>query len=114
MAKLKAGTLVEVIVAIAIMVSVFTVAINIFYQINRNDNNYLKLKAMLIAREQLFVIKSKKEALNDNFESGLFNVNIESVEISDSLFKVTVIVNKENIQYFRCNEIISLNEGVYL
>ncbi len=111
MGKLKASTLVEVIVALVILVTIFCMAFTIFFQINKNDNNYLKLKAIITAKSRMCEIKKEKDFYSDVEEVDGFTIDVESTEMDgDYLYMVSIEVKRENVVYCRLKEIIKGDE----
>ena len=103
--KLPASTLVETLVAVAIIGITISMGLVIFTNIIKSEKNYLKQKATLILQEEL----EKKESFDHQFEIEGINVikTIHSFEKSDQLKHLTLIAkDKEGIELAKIQKLI--------
>lgn len=75
--KLKASTLIEALVAMIIIVVIYTIGLTIFINVNKANNNRLKIEAFLQLED--IVANTKKEAryLDETYD--LNNMKIEKI-----------------------------------
>ncbi|TKG88105.1 hypothetical protein EYV94_27615 [Puteibacter caeruleilacunae] len=77
--RLKGSTLVEILVAVAICMIIFTMALNILLKADREDNATLKLNAQLA--KEVFVDRLKKS----NLELGVDTIPLKAVMVIQSV-----------------------------
>ena len=66
--RLKASTLVEIIVAMVIISTVFVLSLAVFVNISKNSNNGLKLKAALISEEVMVSTRQNKLYIDEEID----------------------------------------------
>ena len=91
--KLKASTLVEVIVAMVIISTVFLLSLGVFLNISKHSNNGLKLKAALVSEEIMVSTRQGKLFLDENIP--LDNLDIIKQVSSYKSYKDLVLVSIE-------------------
>ncbi len=64
--KINASTLVEVIVAMVIISSVFILSLAVFLNIGKNSNNSLKIKAALVSEDVMVYTRQNNLFVNEN------------------------------------------------
>lgn len=82
--KLKAGTILETMVALTIVMISFGIALMIFNNVNKSNSNFLKIKAALILNEAAQNAVQEKLFIDNTFEQEGISV-IQKVEAFENM-----------------------------
>lgn len=107
MGKLKGSTLVEVIIALVILVTIFSLAFTVFIQMNKNNNNLLKIKASVITNNKILELENESELFSDIEEIETFKVTSNVIELDKkNLYEISVTVKRDSVLYASEKKII--------
>lgn len=110
---LKAGTLMESLIAMIIIIVCISISAIIYTNVLDSDKQYLKLKANQILNQEAVAAKSKRDILDTEIKSGDWTIKkkFEVYTQTENLLKLslTAINNNSNVVVER-NELIVLEE----
>ena len=111
--KLKAGTLIESLIAMIIIIVCMSISAIIYTNVLDSDKQYLKLKAEQLLNQEALTIKSTKDFMDSEIKIGdwLIKRKIENYSQTKNLLKLslTAINNHRNIIIER-DELILVEE----
>ncbi|MBN2833698.1 MAG: hypothetical protein JXR48_01900 [Candidatus Delongbacteria bacterium] len=111
MVKLKGSTLIEIIIALTIMIAIFTMSIVVFSQINMNNNTMVKTHTAILAQNTIAMIRLNSDVESKTIEKNGFSIIIDSEEQSkQGVFKIILRIKRNNKILYETNEIIHKNE----
>ncbi len=111
--KLKAGTLMESLIAMIIIVVCLSISAIIYTNVLDSDKQYLKLKASQLLNQEALAAKSKKDFLDSEFKTGDWTIKkkFEVYEQTQNLLKMSLTaINSNNSTVIERNELILLEE----
>ena len=109
--QLKAGTLMESIVAMIILVLVFFSATTIYSNVLASDKQRMELKGILILNREAIQTKVEKSFLDAEKQIGELTIKktVEKYEQTENLYKLALsLVDKSGNIIARRNELISI------
>jgi len=108
MVKLKGSTLIEIIIALTILISVFSMAFIVFNQISKNNNNYIKTYSSVIAQNTLALIRFNGKIEQQQVQKDGYEILIDPIEQSHSdVYIVYLKIKKNNKIIYETRETIS-------
>jgi competence protein ComGF len=110
--KIKSSTLIEALVAMVIIILVYAIGLTIFINVNKSNNNRLKIEAFLVLED--IVTNTKKEAKYIDEIYDLENLKIEKkitkYENNNSLNILQIkVLSKDNKLLAEHREIVKIN-----
>lgn len=110
--KLKAGTLIESLIAMVIILICMGIATIIYANVLNSDKHRQELKAMLILNEELAETKKERTFLNQEKEMGEWRLkkSVQFYEQTENVFKLSLsVVDIAGEKIAELNELILAN-----
>lgn len=88
--KLKAGTILETMVALTIVMISFGIALMIFNNVNKSNSNFLKIKASIMLNEAAKNATQEKLYIDNSFEQDGISIT-QKIENFDNLSDIKLL-----------------------